>query len=89
MSDLDNKESSLQERFKGLVEKRDQLVSEKIKLETKSSVAKAELEKLFLQLKEDYGVETIEDAKKQLEENSNQISKILDECDSALKKFEE
>ena len=79
MSDLDNKESSLQERFKGLVEKRDQLVSETIKLETKSSVAKAELEKLFLQLKEDYGVETIEDAKKQLEENSNQISKILDE----------
>ena len=89
MSELKSKESSLQERFKSLVDKRDQLVSEKIKLETKSSVAKAELEKLFLQLKEDYGVETIEDAKKQLEENSNQISKILDECDLALKKFEE
>lgn len=78
-----------QERFKELVEKRDKLSSEKIQLETRKSVAQAELEKQQTQLKEEFGVEDLDSAKALLAEFESEIDSGLTECEEFLKKFED
>lgn len=84
MADITN----IKERFKTLTEKRDNCKSRKIELETKIKISREALEEKTRVLKETYGLDSVEDAEKELARLQSEIDSELSECEEFLSKYE-
>ena len=74
----------IQKRFESLVAEQSSLESKKIQLETRISVAQTSLAEQFLKLKEEFGVNTLEEAQELVGNFSQQIEQKITECESLL-----
>ena len=79
---------ALQERFKSLVEKKDEISRKVIELKTKESVAQESLKSMMEKLKTEFNVESIEEAEALLKTMTEEVQGVVEECEAFLKEFE-
>ena len=80
--------NSIKKRFEDLSSQRDQWKVRKIELETQIKVSREDLEKKAKALKEEFGVSSVDEARKELDRLEAEIDAELQECEEALSKFE-
>lgn len=80
--------NSLKKRFEELTNQKSALESEKIQLTTKEQVLQEEIEKLTNQLKEEFDLNSLEEAQSKIQELYTEIDKALSEAESKLSEFE-
>lgn len=80
--------NSIKKRFEDLSSQRDQCKVRKIELETQIKVSREDLEKKAKALKEEFGVSSVDEARKELDRLEAEIDAELQECEEALSKFE-
>lgn len=78
----------LKQRFEALTKKKSDLESQKIQLTTKEQVLEEEVSKLNTQLKEDFGLNSIEEAEAKIQSLTEEIVRYLKEAEDKLSSFE-
>lgn len=84
MSDI----NALKQRFEALTKKKSSLEAEKIQLTTKAQVLDEEISKLTIQLKEEFGLNSLEEAQAKINSLYEEINQSLTEAESKLTEFE-
>lgn len=74
----------LRERYAALKEKRDNLVTEKAKLESRRDVAQESYDKTMEKLKKEFDVDTLEEAKEMYQREKAEIEESVAKCELEL-----
>lgn len=74
----------LKKRYAELVSKRDELKTEKVRLESRLAVAKENQAKAMKELEDSFGVKTIEEAKELYQKKKEEIEAEINKCELEL-----
>lgn len=80
--------NDLKKRFEELTKKKSDLESQKIQLTTKQQVLEEEITKLTSQLKEEFGVSSLEEAEAKIADLSKEIEQGLSEAEQKLSSYQ-
>lgn len=80
--------NDLKKRFEELTKKKSDLESQKIQLTTKQQVLEEEITKLTSQLKEEFGVSSLEEAEAKIDDLSKEIEQGLSEAEQKLSSYQ-
>lgn len=78
--------STIKERFDKLVEKRENLKTQIVQLETKIDSARESMEAIEKEWKEQFGISSYEEAKEKLDSMERDIDATLTKCETYLEK---
>lgn len=81
--------SQLKEKFDKVIKEKEALQSKKIELTTTKAICESEIEKLNKILKEEYNINSIEEAEVLLNSSKKEVEDILDKCESELNKYQD
>lgn len=80
--------NDLKKRFEELTKKKSDLESQKIQLTTKQQVLEEEITKFTSQLKEEFGVSSLEEAEAKIADLSKEIEQGLSEAEQKLSSYQ-
>ena len=78
----------LKQRFEALSKKKSELESQKIQLTTKEQVLEEEVSKLTAQLKEEFGLNSLEEAEGKIKSLTEETEAFIKEAEDKLASFE-